>query len=120
MTVGPWKSIRLHTYDVSVQDVDIRSVVSPKLDVDLTVTVDVQSDLSLQTSNYSMKTTLKNPDGTVRLEGASVRFSDSVAQSEFHFSSSEPLELWYPVGYGKQPIYSVEVEVSDSACTFIF
>ncbi|KAL4267421.1 Beta-mannosidase glycosyl hydrolase [Pleurotus pulmonarius] len=120
MTVGPWKSIRLHTYDVSVQDVDIRSVVSPKLDVDLTVTVDVQSDLSLQISNYSMKTTLKNPDGTVRLEGASVRFSDSVAQSEFHFSSSEPLELWYPVGYGKQPIYSVEVEISDSQGNVIY
>lgn len=114
MTVGPWKAIRLHTYDVSVQDVDIRSAVSPELDVNLTVTVNVQSDPSLQISNYSLKATLKNPDGTVRLEGANVRFSDSAsAQSEFHLSSSESLELWYPVGYGKQPIYSVEVEVSD-------
>lgn len=113
MTVGPWKAIRLHTYDVSVQDVDIRSAVSPELDVNLTVTVNVQSDPS-QITNYSLKATLKNPDGTVRLEGANVRFSDSAsAQSEFHLSSSESLELWYPVGYGKQPIYSVEVEVSD-------
>ncbi|KIJ70008.1 glycoside hydrolase family 2 protein [Hydnomerulius pinastri MD-312] len=108
MTVGPWKPINLHTYNVYLADVDIRSAVSEALDVKVTV------DLTLsEKSSGSASVTLKNPQGGVVHTEKNLKVESGNARAEFKFSSGE-LDLWYPVHYGKQPLYTVEVAVSDA------
>ena len=45
----------------------------------------------------SQRNTATNNDGTL---------------ASFHFKE-EDIKLWYPVGYGEQPLYDVEVQVLD-------
>ncbi|KAI6113706.1 glycoside hydrolase family 2 protein [Pisolithus croceorrhizus] len=108
MTVGPWKPIFLHTHDLRIADVDIRCRVSEALDVNITV------DLALcEGSPGSASVLLRDPRGKV------IRYRDALpveigrASTNFHLSSGEA-ELWYPVHYGKQPLYAVEVAVKDA------
>ncbi|KAF9247262.1 glycoside hydrolase family 2 protein [Melanogaster broomeanus] len=108
MTVGPWKPISLHTYDVYLADLDIRSVVSESLDVKVTV------DLSLSDkSSGSASVTLRDPRGAVVHTEKYLKVEFGRAHAEFNFSSGE-LDLWYPVQYGNQPIYTIEVITSDA------
>jgi beta-mannosidase len=109
MTVGPWKPINLHTYDLHLADVDVRSIVSEALS-DVKVTV----DLSLsEKSSGSASVTLRNPQGAVVHTEKNLDIESGHARAELEFSSGE-LELWYPVHYGKQPLYTVEIVVSDA------
>lgn len=108
MTVGPWKPIKLHTYDVYLADVNIRSVVSEALDVKISV------DLLLSDKVSSLASvTLRNPRGDVVCTERNIKVESGNARAEFKFSSGE-LELWYPVHCGKQPLYSIGVAVSDT------
>lgn len=111
MTVGPWKPINLHTYNVYLADVDVRNKVSEALDVKVTV------DLTLsEKSSGSASVTLKNAQGEVVHTENNLKVDSGSARAEFKFSTGE-LELWYPVHYGKQPLYTVEVTVSDAVST---
>ncbi|KIK97998.1 glycoside hydrolase family 2 protein [Paxillus rubicundulus Ve08.2h10] len=114
MTVGPWKPINFHSYDLYLADVDIRSIVSEALS-DVKVTV----DLSLSDkSSGSASVTLKSPQGAVVYTEKNLPIESGHGFVELGFSSGE-LELWYPVHYGKQPIYTVEIVVSDANGTVV-
>lgn len=108
MTVGPWKPIKLHIYDAYLADVDIRSVVSEALDVKISVDLLLSDKVS-----SSASITLKNSQGDVVCTNKNINVESGSARAEFEFSSGE-LELWYPVHYGKQPLYSIVVAVSDT------
>ncbi|KAF9226510.1 glycoside hydrolase family 2 protein [Gyrodon lividus] len=113
MTVGPWKPINFHTYDVYLTDVDIRSVVSEALDVKVTI------DLSLSHKfSGSASVTLKNPQGAVVYTEKDLGVESGRARVELEFFSGQ-LRLWFPVHYGKQPLYTVEVIVSDANSTVV-
>lgn len=108
MTIGPWKPIKLHTYDVYLADVDIRSVVSEALDVKISV------DLLLSDKIYSSASiALKDPQGDVVYTENNIKVGSGDARAECKFPSGE-LQLWYPVRYGEQPLYSIVVTVSDA------
>lgn len=107
MTVGPWKPIRLETHTTRVEELDVRVDVSENLDANFSATVSLSHDLT-----GAIQVDLKSPAGTVvgseRLElvqSKSATFSKSFLAKE--------IELWYPVGYGKQPLYTLEVSVYD-------
>jgi hypothetical protein len=106
MTIGPWKPIRLHSYANRIVDLDIRSDVSESLDVKITVDFGV----SANTPDFA-SVVLRNPDGSRRMVEAT-RVSGGHGRTESFFSAGV-LDLWYPVGYGRQPIYSVEVQIAD-------
>lgn len=107
MTVGPWKPIKLHTYDVYLADIDIRTAVSEALDVKISV------DLSLSNKVSSLASiTLKDPQGDV-IYNEDIKVELGNAHTEFKFSRGK-LQLWYPVHYGEQPLYNVIVTVSDA------
>lgn len=108
MTIGPWKPIKLHTYDVRLVDVDIRSVVSEALDVKISVTLLLSDKISSLASII-----LKNPQGDVVYIERDLKVESGCARAEFKFCSGE-LQLWYPVHYGRQPLYSIVVTVSDA------
>lgn len=108
MTVGPWKPIKLHTYDAYLVDIDIRSVVSEALDVNISVDLSLSDNVS-----SSGSITLKNPEGDVVFTEKNIKVEFGNAHAEFRFPSGE-LQLWYPVQYGKQPLYSIVVAVCDT------
>lgn len=107
MTVGPWKPIKLHSYTTKISDVDIRSQVSEALAVNVTV------DVLLSGNNPGLASVvLKDPQGVRIADEAHIKVTSGYSRAEFGFTPGH-LELWYPVGYGKQPLYTIEVEVTD-------
>ena len=107
MTVGPWRPISLHTYDARL--VDVR--VSARVDAQLAADLDVSFSLSKE-STYAANVVLIDPSGSVIVGQSGIKVERSKACARFHFSKDE-VELWYPVGYGKQPIYEVRVTIQD-------
>lgn len=107
MTAGPWKPISLETYEARITDIDIRSKVSE----DLSANLDVNFTLSRDDRSIA-SVTLKGPDGSMVIGQSSIKISNSNARAQFKLSPGA-YELWYPVGYGKQPVYTVEIEVAD-------
>ncbi|KAI0772055.1 glycoside hydrolase family 2 protein [Trametes elegans] len=107
MTAGPWKPIGLEIYTTRISDIDIRPRVNEKLGAG----VDVSFELSK--SDHSIATvTVKDPEGRVIIGQSNLTIKSERAEAHFKLSAGA-LELWYPVGYGKQPIYSVEITITD-------
>jgi len=104
MTVGPWKPIKLETYQNRIADMYIRTQVSEELDVKLSVSFKISEDAPVRTS-----VVLKKPDGAVEshLQGTSLTDSETF-QLQW---DPDHIDLWYPVGYGAQPLYTFELEI---------
>lgn len=109
MTVGPWKPIALEFYESRIVELDIRSQISEALDVKLTAMLTFSD--SETTSNYA-SFVLRKPDGSVEASASKIPVSGGHASIDFEWQPGQ-LQLWYPVGYGSQPLYVVEVELAD-------
>ncbi|KAK5703757.1 hypothetical protein LTR97_002770 [Elasticomyces elasticus] len=103
MTCGPWRPVRLETYQARVED----------------LRVDYEVDADLKTVKGTITASVEGSSGTqvrfsavfeddVVFEGTAEVDSHGQAKVEFHVS--EP-KLWYPHGYGEQPLYTVKVTV---------
>jgi beta-mannosidase len=55
---------------------------------------------------------LKDPSGAIVTSRSSIEVKGGAALAAFNFVKGE-VELWYPVGYGEQPLYDVQVKVFD-------
>ncbi|KAJ6484976.1 glycoside hydrolase family 2 protein [Mycena vitilis] len=106
MTTGPWKPISLHSYENRITDLDVRVQVSESLEVNLT------AKLFFGKKEGYASFVLKRPDGSVEVSGPKIPTDEGVAEVALMFDSGK-LQLWYPVKYGNQPIYTVEVEITD-------
>lgn len=107
MTVGPYRPIHLHNYSIRIADVYAKASVSPtpKLSYHLEVTANLHGNRS---DVAKMEVTLRASDGTtVRDE----TFGHA-SKIEWWFNEGE-VALWWPTGYGGQPLYTVEVVVFD-------
>lgn len=108
MTTGPWKPIKLETYENHIADLDIRSEISVALDVKLSATF----TFSEKTPGYA-SFILKKPDGSVEASADKIPVNGAgLAKVQFEWQAGE-IQLWYPVGYGAQPLYTVEVSLTD-------
>ncbi|KAH7105396.1 glycoside hydrolase family 2 protein [Auriculariales sp. MPI-PUGE-AT-0066] len=104
MTVGPWRPIHLHAYTARLSDVRVRAPVDESLKAQIHVTVTATSGVS------KAEVVIKGPDG-VALETTDLSLDkDGVATLSFTPDQSA-VQLWYPVGYGKQPLYTCEVKL---------
>lgn len=110
MTVGPWKPIALEAYENRITDLDVRIDVSESLDATVTVEIALAEKRTAEGS-----ISLKGPNGSA-LVGERDEFHDGRMRKEFRFAAGD-IELWYPVGYGKQPLYTIEVQVFDNVRT---
>ncbi|KAJ3922775.1 glycoside hydrolase family 2 protein [Lentinula edodes] len=113
MTVGPWKPVYLELYKNRISDLDIRNDVSKDLNVKMTVEMSFAKNTPGQAS-----LALKAPDGTIVASDRNIRPNKGQTRATFSFSQGE-LQLWYPVGYGTQPIYSVEADLFDEDGTLL-
>jgi beta-mannosidase len=107
MTVGPWKPITLEVYESRIVELDIRSQISEALDVKLSAMLTFSETISGYVSFV-----LRKPDGSVEASATKISVRGGQASIDFEWQAGQ-LQLWYPVGYGSQPLYAVEVELAD-------
>ncbi|KAI0772566.1 glycoside hydrolase family 2 protein [Irpex lacteus] len=106
MTVGPWKPISLETYKARITDVDVRVNIAD----DFYAKVDVNFELS-SGDPVVASVSLLRPSGSLAIGRPQTPVQ---GQASLNFSfSKDAYELWWPVGYGEQPLYAAEIIVSD-------
>lgn len=111
MTVGPWRPVSVQAYTTRITDLRALPVVT-----DDHVELEVKLELSDPLPGAKASVTLKGPDNEVVIGQNGVDVSTGKGTASFKFSKGV-LELWYPVGYGKQPLYNVEVNITGSVST---
>lgn len=93
---GIWRKLSLHTYN----DAYIEHVHVKQEHLEDHVVLTYRADLS---QNADVKVTLIHPNGE------QIAFKQEVNGS---FTIAHP-ELWWPVGYGKQPLYTLIIQTDD-------
>ena len=116
MTVGPWKPIYLHAYTTYLSDFRIKQTVSESLQ-----NVNLQIDLALTHSATPAKAKLilthpTNPELSPAPLAIKV-LDDGTVSVRYH---PDEVDLWYPVGYGAQPLYELTVVVTSEDGTQVF
>lgn len=112
MTIGPWKPISLQTYEARIADLDVRSDVSEALDVKVSVDLIQSSSTTVHASFV-----LKAADGSV-IVSTTASTDAGHAKADFDLPAGK-VDLWYPVGYGKQPLYTIEAKLTNEVFIFI-
>ena len=99
MTCGPWRAVRLETYQARVDDLRVIYEMDTSLKkVSGTIIATVEG-----CSGQVVHFTAKKGDHEV-FKAAADLDSEGCAQVEFHINNPK---LWYPHGYGEQILYTV-------------
>lgn len=114
MTVGPWRPVSIHSYTTRIADLRALPVVADDYSVELEVQLELSDPVPGATANVSFKGT----DGKLVIGESGLDVSSGKGVVQFKFSKGV-LELWYPIGYGKQPQYTVDVEILDGVCLVV-
>lgn len=109
LTVGPWRPVSLHAYYTRISDLHISAQVDKSLDADLIIRI----ALFPQEVSGAAEVLLKDPSGSVATSQSGIEIKGGTAQAMYHFAKGD-VKLWYPVGYGEQPLYDVQVNVFDN------
>jgi beta-mannosidase len=102
-TCGPWRDVRLETYQTRIEDLRV----DYKLDDSLKT---VRGTISVRVEGSAAQHVtfaVYDEDQLVFKESANI--NDDMAKVEFHVNNPK---LWYPHGYGGQPLYKVAATVS--------
>lgn len=98
-TCGPWKEVRLESYKARIEDLRIDYAVSSALNkVTGKITAVIEGNAGTRVEFSASLDGEKAFDGSAKLD------DKGEAEVEFHVSNPK---LWYPHGYGKQPLYTV-------------
>ena len=109
LTVGPWKPIYIHSYSSRLEDVRIISNVGSDLAV--TFTIDISVIQSALASHLTARVSILDSLHSIPFTERSLLLdTKGIASVSFSYSPEE-LELWWPVGYGKQSLYTITVEL---------
>ncbi|RLV86522.1 Beta-mannosidase B [Meyerozyma sp. JA9] len=109
MTCGPWKPVKLLSYNSEVQDVYVKTEVRD----DLSVLVDVITDV-ICGSSTSLKVEISDPKGkTLKIFEHEVESSDTIS----HKLELDSPQLWYPLGSGEQPLYNFTITLGSQKIT---
>jgi beta-mannosidase len=112
MTVGPYRPIRLIAYTARIQSVDIGAVLSSDLHPSVTGSVTSTGDLGM------IKHVLVRLE---RLGGKRPAILEETVKldEKLHWDLTGKVDLWYPVGYGPQPLYTLRVSLVDKVGLFL-
>ena len=108
MTVGPWRPVCFHTYDIRIAEVWANAIVSEKLEPRL----DLSFELAGDEFTGIVRVFVRGPNKVSIKEIGDVKVTGSNGSTTYTFGDDE-VELWYPIGYGKQPMYEIEVAAID-------
>jgi beta-mannosidase len=104
MTCGPWRAVRLETSYARISDMRVDYDLNKSLD-DVVVHVSVSTERS---SEADVKIAIRSGSDLIFEKTVSVD-SKGIAKADFHISQPK---LWYPHGYGEQPLYTCEAVLS--------
>ena len=106
ITCGPYKPVKLVSYDSYIKDVYFKVDVNKELKA----SIDIQSDIFTGSSSSTLEIEVKSPSGLVIQT-----FSSKVDKSDIFshkFAVEEP-DLWYPLGHGKQSLYEFKISLEN-------
>lgn len=110
MTTGPWKPIVLETYNTRIGEVRVDADVDEQLNAAVEVTFAVDGVKQDTTATVQL---VGAADGrAIASKEVDVSASDGSKSVDFDLAR-DSFELWYPVGYGKQPLYKATIELKD-------
>jgi beta-mannosidase len=108
LTAGPWRCVRLEAGDGRISQLDCPIELSPDLK---TATLPVTVTAAGAQAGLSVELELIDPGGQ-RIDSASVPAAATSSQPAYlaahTFAISAP-QLWWPIGYGRQPQYRLAV-----------
>ncbi len=109
--IGIWKDIRLEGYDgVRIEEVHLRQVHNNgKVTVEAGVAVE-----SFQHTQCKAVMTISSPDGKLFQTESGI---PQTLETKLRIEIPDP-QLWWPNGYGEQPLYKVEIELSEKDRVF--
>ncbi len=107
MTVGPWRPISIQHYDTRISEIRIQSNVADDKSVKVDVAFNVSAPGPKKASVH-----LKSLDGQP-IAGHHDVSCDGSGNTSFDLTTGS-VDLWYPIGYGKQPLYLVEIQITDT------
>ena len=106
--IGIWKDIRLEGYSVArLEDVHVRQEhADGRVCLHVAVRLDAWQEADLRITGKVIA-----PDGKIqRAEATPVSCADRPPAANLEIALSDP-QLWWPNGYGAQPLYQVEVSL---------
>jgi beta-mannosidase len=114
MSAGPWKPIRLEIYESRIDEIHFAVTVSEDL---TSASVNYNITIESATSDAMVRVTLYKPQGkktindkTTSLYSTTVPIENGVVKGTFKIDKPE---LWYPIHYGTQALYTIIVDLSD-------
>ncbi|EFQ92681.1 hypothetical protein P3342_006437 [Pyrenophora teres f. teres] len=97
-TCGPWREVRLETFQARFEDLRVDYKLDSGLEsVQGTICATVQG-VSADSVSFDVF------DGDKQVFKETTKISNGVAKVDFHVNNPK---LWYPHGYGEQPLYTV-------------
>lgn len=101
MTCGPWKPVYIESYTERISDVNFATQLNGST-ATIIVTAEVHSTPAVnEERNVVFTLTAPSKDG-IKTASATVTGASATA----NFTIDDP-QLWYPHGYGKQPLYTL-------------
>ncbi|KDR77609.1 hypothetical protein GALMADRAFT_65886 [Galerina marginata CBS 339.88] len=120
MTCGPYRPITLTTFDIQLQDIYARTFVELESNDSFTaaLTLDVAFSGAWDPSTFALLVKLTDARENV-IKSERVRIAAIKEDESQNFTSEavvtwanlekDGIQLWWPVGYGEQALYSIEV-----------
>ena len=111
MTCGPYRAISLLTYTARIEAANTRALVSaaPALSPSLKVDLAIAGDAS---AVWGVKVVLAQSDGAIiREEKVSLGLEHTDLKDVVAWDLEGKVQLWWPVGYGSQNLYNVEISL---------
>ncbi len=110
--IGVWKDIRLEGFSARFEDVHLRQQFED--DGSVSITVDVTAE-SAASAELTASLEIVHPDGSRQSAEESLFsiYTDDPEQIANLQSKIENPQLWWPAGYGEQPLYEVQVTLKD-------
>jgi len=105
MTAGPWREVRLEAYQARLAELHAPSELSADLG---TATIHVRLAVAGAPAGSSVRLELLDPQGK-RVAAANAPVSGARAAHTFLFGNPQ---LWWPNGYGAQPLYTLTAELT--------
>jgi beta-mannosidase len=106
--MGVWKDIRLEGYSVRFEDVHVRQTLGLNA---ATISADVSADLNGK-AEVKVSLTVTSPSGERFESEATLISSGGLHSAKLTVEIPNP-QLWWPNGYGAQPLHEVEVTLQE-------
>lgn len=112
MTCGPWRPVTLETYSARISSLRITTAVANSL-TSATISARTVLDGVSTATAAKLHYTVTSPSGAV-VSTISTAASASGGDGTLSVLALDQPELWYPHGYGAQPLYTFTATLKDA------